>query len=452
MGCLTIRTTQITGLHRPRDSTRAEGIVNPVWTLAEEVNLTTVTTDGGSRYYDQNGPNDWSKALTEFGKAYSRMVKDAHDRIEHNKPDTSIRVGLSLAGWDPTNDPYKLAADYLGWDTVAAASPDLSSMIFGQIGTDASEGDLLGQWDRFVMDQRGYDILANHLADGYLEPGDERLILESPVTNAEYTKDGVTVHTAQNTCYEADYAICTFSLGVLQQSINGEAPVKFTPAFPSWKAESIFGNVMAIYTKIFYQFEPEDVFWPKHVKYFNYASPTTRGYWTDWESLDYPGSPLEGSGIIFGTVTLGQSERIELQSDEATMQEGLEVLRQMFPDAMVPQPQDFIYHRWGMVPWSYGSYSNWATGYTLEAQTNFRANLDRLWFAGEATSSEFFGYLHGAFYEGKIAAAEVAACLKGEPSCADRARYTNLRGWPESYYNETAGFQFSIEKTIDEDQ
>lgn len=164
-----------------------------------------------------------------------------------------------------------------------------------------------------------------------------------------------------------------------------------------------------------------------------------------------PGSPLEGSGIIFATNTLGQSERIELQSDEETMQEGLDVLQQMFPDVSIPQPLDFVYHRWGMTPWSYGSYSNWATGYSLEQQTNFRANLDRLWFAGEATSSEFFGYLHGAFYEGKIAGEEVSACVKGRASCAGRARYPDLRGDPEKYYNQTAGFQFSIEKTIDDE-
>lgn len=28
------------------------------------------------------------------------------------------------------------------------------------------------------------------------------------------------------------------------------------------------------------------------------ASPTTRGYWNLWESLDFPGSPLEGSGAL----------------------------------------------------------------------------------------------------------------------------------------------------------
>lgn len=117
-------------------------------------------TSGGSRYYDWNGANDWSKVLTEFGIAYTRVEEDAHHRIEHGKPDVSMRVGFSLAGWDPLNDPYKQAAEWLGWDNVAAAPADISSMIFGVIGADASEGELLGEYDRFVMDQRGYDILS----------------------------------------------------------------------------------------------------------------------------------------------------------------------------------------------------------------------------------------------------------------------------------------------------
>lgn len=283
---LPLNIMQITGLHRPRGSTRAEGIVNPVWTLAEEVNLTAVSTNGASRTYDWNGVKDWNHAFTAFNKAYNRMVDDAHNRIENGKQDTNIRVGLSLAGWDPAYDSYKMAADYLGWDTVAAAPPELSSMIFGQIGVDASEGDLLGEYDKFVMDQRGYDVLANHLAEKYLAKKDERLVLGSPVTHVKYSADGVTVHTSDSSCYEADYAICTFSLGVLQKSINGAAPVSFNPAFPSWKAESIFGNIMGTYQKIFFQFHPDDVFWPRDIRYQYYASPTTRGYWSNFESLD----------------------------------------------------------------------------------------------------------------------------------------------------------------------
>ena len=42
---------------------------------------------------------------------------------------------MQLAGWDPNYDPHKLAADYISWDLVAAATPEMSSMIFGTISS-----------------------------------------------------------------------------------------------------------------------------------------------------------------------------------------------------------------------------------------------------------------------------------------------------------------------------
>ena len=73
-------------------------------------------------------------------------------------------------------------------------------------------------------------------------------ILSSPVSNLSYSESGVAVRTANNTCHQTPYAICTFSLGVLQQSISGQAPVSFSLAFPTWKQGSIFTNLMGMYT------------------------------------------------------------------------------------------------------------------------------------------------------------------------------------------------------------
>ena len=55
----------------------------------------------------------------------------------------------------------------------------------------------------------------------------------------------------------------------------------------------------------------------------------------------------------------------------------------MFPDAVIPdKPLDFLYPRWGMTPWAFGSYSNWALGYSLEHFVNFRGvflTYSRFW-------------------------------------------------------------------------
>jgi polyamine oxidase len=119
-----------------------------------------------------------------------------------------------------------------------------------------------------------------------------------------------------------------------------------------------------------------------------------------WQSLDGPGF-LEGSGILFVTVVQEQSYQVEQQTDEQTKEEVLAVLRDMFGSENVPTPTAFMYPRWSLEPWVYGSYSNWPPGTTLEMHQNLRANVGRLYFAGEATISEYGGFIHGAWFEGR---------------------------------------------------
>ena len=177
---------------------------------------------------------------------------------------------------------------------------------------------------------------------------------------------------------------------------------------------------MGIYTKIFLQFPPDKIFWKPDYQYLLYASQT-RGYYTVHQPLDIP-KFLPGSGIFFATVVTDQSHRLEAQPDHVTKAEILVVLRKMFGHDAVPEPIDFMYPRWGKTPWARGSYSNWPPGLTLEGHQNLRANVGRLWFAGEATSQEYYGYLHGAYFEGKRAGERIAACVKGKGGMKECSR------------------------------
>lgn len=183
---------------------------------------------------------------------------------------------------------------------------------------------------------------------------------------------------------------------------------------------------MGIYTKIFFQFPPDKIFWDETSQYLLYAHPQ-RGYHPIFQPLDIPGF-LPGSGIFFATVVTDQSRVVEEQSDELTKSQIQAVLREMFGADKIPEPLDFMYPRWGKTPWAYGSYSNWPPGLTLESHQNLRAPTDRLWFAGEATSQEFYGYLHGAYFEGKRAGGKIAACVQGrgeKGECCNDTGYTD---------------------------
>lgn len=53
-------------------------------------------------------------------------------------------------------------------------------------------------------------------------------MLNALVTDIRYSEDGVEVVLADNKTFKGGYALCTFSLGVLQHD-----DVKFTPELPS---------------------------------------------------------------------------------------------------------------------------------------------------------------------------------------------------------------------------
>ncbi|RAK89273.1 polyamine oxidase [Aspergillus costaricaensis CBS 115574] len=128
--------------------------------------------------------------------------------------------------------------------------------------------------------------------------------------------------------------------------------------------------------------------------------------------LDVPGV-LEGSNILVVTVVNDQAHRVERQSEDKTQAEIMEVLRKIFADKTIPEPIDIYYARWTQEPWSYGSYSNWPPAVSAQTHRNLRANVGRVFFAGEATSPSFSGFLHGAYYEGKRAAKSITSCHYG---------------------------------------
>ncbi|KAL7895575.1 hypothetical protein HDV63DRAFT_106348 [Trichoderma sp. SZMC 28014] len=421
------------------------GPQNPVDLLAQKYHLANTYSDYDSILtYDETGYSNYYDLIDEYSDAYDTAAAKAGRYLVQNLQDETMRAGLSLAGWNPTHsDMKKQAAEWWNWDWEAGYSPEESSFVFGVAGDNLTFNQF-GDANNFVIDQRGYSAIITGEASTFLTKNDSRLLLNTQVTNISYSDNGVTIYNHDGSCISAAYAITTFSLGVLQRDI-----IRFSPELPQWKKRAIQNFAMGTYTKVFFQFN--ETFWPEDTQYFLYASPTTRGYYPVWQSLSTEGF-MPGSNIIFATVVDDESYRIERQSDEETKAQGLEVLRQMFPNVTIPEPIAFTYPRWTSEPWSYGSYSNWPPGTTLLAHQNLRANTGRLWFAGEATSAEYFGFLHGAWFEGREAGAQVAALLQGRPCvqygddrlCGQRIHYENLTGTsPLSQYSILNGWAVS---------
>ena len=76
------------------------------------------------------------------------------------------------------------------------------------------------------------------------------------------------------------------------------------------------------------------------------------------------------------------------------------------------------YYLWSQDPFTQGSYSEPVVGFTFEDFSKLGQNLGRLYFGGEATSSEWYGYMQGAFLtgeeKGKLIARQI---LPGDNEC-----------------------------------
>ncbi|CAM1510744.1 Fc.00g082570.m01.CDS01 [Cosmosporella sp. VM-42] len=413
------------------------GPENPIWTLGKKYGIQNTYSNYSSILtYDETGVNDYSDLLDTWSDMYDIAEDDAGRILTQNLQDSNARVGFALAGWQPKKNMHKQAVEWWSWDWETSWLPEESSFEFGIAGSNVTFNQFSDE-NNFVWDQRGFNAFVIGEANEFLTENDPRLLLETIVTKIRYSNEGVVVQLHNGDCIEAEHSICTFSLGVLQNEV-----VAFKPRLPRWKREAIQTFQMGTYTKIFLQFN--ETFWDTNTQYFLYADPNTRGYYPVFQSLDGPGF-LEGSSIIFVTVVGPESYRVEQQDDEKTKAEVMEVLRTMFPEKEVPEPIAFYCPRWSQEEWAYGSYSNWPSGMTLEKHQNLRANVDRLWFAGEANSAQYFGFLQGAWFEGREVGMRIAHVLNNSgPGFMTRyeilhgttniKEYNAANGWPVSSF------------------
>lgn len=315
-------------------------VQNPILVATDKAEIKSVFSNYSAIIsYDHNGPNDYLYLLDEFEGNYTIATEDAELVLENDLQDSSMRAALGVAGWKPGRDMLAHASEWWSWDFGAALSPDESGFLFGV----TSEGETFERFgeDRYLaIDERGLNTFVRQEALTFLDSiNDLRLLLNTTVEVIEYTNKGVVVHNRDGGCVEAEYAICTFSVGVLQSDI-----VEFKPRLPQWKREAIEQFEMGTYTKIFMQFNVS--FWPSDAEFLLYADEHERGWYPIFQNLGAPGF-FEGSNILFATVTGPQAFRAEQQTDEETKDQILEVLRNMFPDTEVPEPTAFMYPRWG---------------------------------------------------------------------------------------------------------
>lgn len=360
---------------------------NPISTLANQAaaRLAVTSYDSAIAYWTDGRP---LSAAQERRVAHWRSaIEDALSEAQDGDVDVSIQAAVEEA---------------LDWDQMPAddqriAAFILNSTIEQEYGGSTAEtstfwyddgGEFPGD-DALFLD--GYRVVTDLLAQGV------PIALNQVVRQIQWdAASGVTVTTDGDT-HTADRAVITLPLGVLQSNA-----VAFLPALPQRKQRALAALRMGVLNKCYLRF-PE-VFWPAEYDWMEYIPPQP-GQWVEWVSFARP----TGKPILLGFNAADVGRAIESQDDAAIVASAMQTLRTIF-GAGIPQPQAWQITRWNADPFARGSYSFNALGATPEMRDHLAQPVDdRLFFAGEATSRQYFGTVHGAYLSGLRAAEELLA-------------------------------------------
>ncbi|CAN1351917.1 Polyamine oxidase 2 [Linum perenne] len=230
---------------------------------------------------------------------------------------------------------------------------------------------------------RGYLPVINTLAKGL------DIRLGHRVNSIVRRHNGVKVTTENGRAFVADAVIVAVPLGVLKSKT-----ITFDPKLPDWKEEAIDGIGVGIENKIALHFD--NVFWP-NVEFLGVVAETSYSCSYFLNLHKATGHPV----LVY--MPSGQLARdIQKMSDEAAANFAFLQLKKILPNASNPI-QHLVSH-WGTDTNSLGSYSYDLVGKPHELYERLRVPVDNLFFAGEATSMNFPGSVHGAYSTGLMAA------------------------------------------------
>jgi monoamine oxidase len=362
---------------------------NPISDLARELDVKTVVTDYDNTWlWDTDGRQVEDDEHDEIDNRFVEMLDDLDSEREDmdDADEDDISLGDAIEDWIDENKPDATTIRQLAYSVntaieheYAADVADLSFYYFD--GGDAFDGD-----DLLFPD--GYSQIVHGLAEGL------DIRLGHVVRKVHWNDGGVTVTTSQET-FDADFVVVTLPQGVLKAGY-----VSFSPPLPEAKLAAIERMRMGILNKVYLRFPR--IFWPEEADMLGYI-PERKGEWAEWLNIaHYTGQPVL---LAFNAADYGRA--LEDLPDDEIVAAAMATLRTMF-GSDIPEPEAALITRWGADIYSHGSYSYMPLGATPDHYDDLAEPLgERVFFAGEATSSDFPATVHGAYLSGLRAAEEI---------------------------------------------
>lgn len=363
---------------------------NPLTALAERLRAKRVMTSyDRSIAYGTAGMLLSEDELTAMARVRTRLSR-ALEAAQSRDPDVSIRrvaddLIAELDGSDDTRRRLEFLLSGEIEQEYAGSAHALSAHEYD--AADAFPGD-------DAVFANGFRTLTDFLAR------DLRIATGRVVQRIDWSGKPVRVETRGehgDESYLADRVLITLPLGVLKND-----RVRFAPALPPEKRAVIAGLGMGVLNKCYLRFA--EAFWPTDVDWIEYVSERP-GEWTEWVSF----MRTMKLPILLGFNAADRGREIEAWSDARIVDDAMRTLRRLYgPNA--PAPIDVQITRWASDPFALGSYSFNPVGATPALRRALARPIDaKLFFAGEATESRYFGTAHGAYSSGLRAAKELSA-------------------------------------------
>ncbi|NJP12267.1 MAG: NAD(P)-binding protein [Leptolyngbyaceae cyanobacterium RU_5_1] len=355
---------------------------NPLTDLVYRFNLNTQITNYDKHWvYDSQGnlledeAQDRLEArlatvLKAVGKRRKQMARaDADDMSLQDAVDAVIPAwGLSTQERQELN--YAIATEIE--HDYAADSTELSCYHWDEGGEFAGDDCLF---------PNGYDQIAVGLAAGL------NIRLEHVVQTVEYDTTGVRVGCDRGS-FQANYAVITLPLGVLKRG-----SVVFSPVLPARKQSAIQRLGMGLLNPVVLRFP--SVFWEQEAELLGYIA-ANKGEWAEF----YNFQRVTGQPVLVGFNASRYARQLETWTDDQILAAVMTVLRTLYGSS-IPEPDAWKIARWEADPFAVGSYSFIAKDASdKNYKTLAQPVINRLFFAGEATSRPYAATVHGALLSG----------------------------------------------------
>lgn len=383
---------------------------NPLLAFAEKANATLVEWEGRYSLWDENGHQIEDAKLDSdletilYGAWQYSWYGHSYIVYDNDEPLANITsaVAESLDSYGRTEAPNFLTAMLEAWYEIPnGASLEELSVWYGDAGEYAC-----GEYSPWKYMSSG----VSHIVDKFVTENDiAKYISTSSVVSKINTEgqDTIVTFTNETGSHEisARNVIVTVPLGVLQAE-----KIEFVPTLPEQKQFAINKLGMGKQLKLYMFWEDEDeIFWPEEPDALVDMTSALRGdkiYFVVASSVHNTTKPLLVARMTSPEALDLEAEYVDEKITMEQYKEGLVTmamrpLKNMFGENAT-EPANVHVTDWNSNEFSYGVYSYYKVGSEPWMRYALRHPVDdKIYFAGEATSRNFYGTMHGAAEEGR---------------------------------------------------